>query len=194
MCGLSCPAACGILVPRAGIKLTSPTLESRFLITEPSRRSPFIGFSDLNGNLALLAWKDQGCLPSPRSLAVHVGCWRGDWLGLLSRVPAHGLSVRCRLLTAWWLSSKEEGGKKWMPPALSVSRPRTHSGTATTLFSWSINLVSRRKEINSTTQWERVTDFAVMRNPLQIPRDNTLWTGFLNKVLSDVSDHKKGHT
>ena len=61
MCGLSCPAACGILVPGPGIKLTSPTLESRFLITGPSRKSPFIGFSDLSGNLTLLAWKDQGC-------------------------------------------------------------------------------------------------------------------------------------
>ena len=33
--GLSCPAACGILVPRSGIKSESPALEGRFLTTGP---------------------------------------------------------------------------------------------------------------------------------------------------------------
>ena len=33
--GLSCSAACGILVPRPGIKPTSPALQGRFLTTGP---------------------------------------------------------------------------------------------------------------------------------------------------------------
>ena len=36
-CRLSCPTACGILVPQAGIEPTSPALEGRFLTTGPSR-------------------------------------------------------------------------------------------------------------------------------------------------------------
>ena len=32
-CGLSCPVACGILVPRPGIEPTSPALEGEFLAT-----------------------------------------------------------------------------------------------------------------------------------------------------------------
>ena len=38
--GLSCPAACGILVPRPGIKPPSPALEGRFLTTGPPGKSP----------------------------------------------------------------------------------------------------------------------------------------------------------
>ena len=37
--GLCCPVACGILVPWSGIKLVFPTLEGRFLTTEPPRKS-----------------------------------------------------------------------------------------------------------------------------------------------------------
>ena len=33
VCGLSCPTACGILVPRPGIEPTQPALEGRFLTT-----------------------------------------------------------------------------------------------------------------------------------------------------------------
>jgi len=33
--GLSCPTACGTLVPRPGIELTSPALQGRFLTTRP---------------------------------------------------------------------------------------------------------------------------------------------------------------
>lgn len=59
--GFNCPSESRILAPWPRLEPTSPTLESRFLITGPSRKSPFIGFSDLSGNLTLLAWKDQGC-------------------------------------------------------------------------------------------------------------------------------------
>ena len=149
MCGLSCPAACGTLVPRPGIELTSPTLESRFLITGPSRRSPFIGFSDLNGNLTLLAWKIRVAHKSEKP-----GC--PCWL-LVRRLAGAADQRACTwaLCETWAFDSlrvvfQEEGGKKQMPPALSASRPRTHSGTATMLFSWSLDLVSRREEMNST--------------------------------------------
>ena len=37
--GLSCPAACGLLVSRPGIKCTSPALEGRFLTTGPPGKS-----------------------------------------------------------------------------------------------------------------------------------------------------------
>ena len=37
---LSCPAACGILVPRPGIEPTSPALEGGFLTTGPHQGSP----------------------------------------------------------------------------------------------------------------------------------------------------------
>ena len=37
--GLSCPAACGILVSRSGIEPVSPALESRFLTTGPPGKS-----------------------------------------------------------------------------------------------------------------------------------------------------------
>ena len=38
--GLSCPAACGILVARPGIEPASPALEGRFFITGPPGKSP----------------------------------------------------------------------------------------------------------------------------------------------------------
>ena len=38
--GLSCPVACGILVPRPGIEPLSPALEGRFLTTGPQRKYP----------------------------------------------------------------------------------------------------------------------------------------------------------
>ena len=38
--GLSCPAACGILVSRQGIEPASPTLEGGFLTTGPPGKSP----------------------------------------------------------------------------------------------------------------------------------------------------------
>ena len=37
--GLSCPAACGILVPWPGIEPVSPVMEGRFLTTGPPRKS-----------------------------------------------------------------------------------------------------------------------------------------------------------
>ena len=38
--GLSCPSACGILVPQPGIEPMSPELQDEFLSTGPPRKSP----------------------------------------------------------------------------------------------------------------------------------------------------------
>ena len=38
--GLSCPATCGILVPRPGIEPASPAWEDRFFTTGPPGKSP----------------------------------------------------------------------------------------------------------------------------------------------------------
>ena len=40
--GLSCPTACGILVPRPGIEPASPALEGGFLTTGPPGKSPLL--------------------------------------------------------------------------------------------------------------------------------------------------------
>ena len=42
--GLSCSAACGILVPRSGIEPMSPALQGRFLTTGPPVKSLSPGF------------------------------------------------------------------------------------------------------------------------------------------------------
>ena len=41
---LSCPSACGILVPRPGIEPDSPALQGGFLTTEPPGKSQEVGF------------------------------------------------------------------------------------------------------------------------------------------------------
>ena len=46
---LSCPVACGILVPRPGIEPTSPALEGRFFTAGPPGKSLF--FMLLNTDL-----------------------------------------------------------------------------------------------------------------------------------------------
>ena len=43
---LSCPAACGILVPRPGIEPASPAQEGGFLTTGPPGKSPTKTFSN----------------------------------------------------------------------------------------------------------------------------------------------------
>ena len=43
-CGLRCPAACGILVPRPGFEPASPALEGGFLTTGATREVPFSYF------------------------------------------------------------------------------------------------------------------------------------------------------
>ena len=46
--GLSCPVACGILVPQPGIEPVSAALEGGFLTTEPPLKSPvspYLSFS-----------------------------------------------------------------------------------------------------------------------------------------------------
>ena len=47
-CGLSCPAARGILVPQPGIEPESPALEGRFFTTGPPGKSPDHTFSSKN--------------------------------------------------------------------------------------------------------------------------------------------------
>ena len=39
--GLCCPSACGILVPRPGIKPASPALQEGFLTTGPPEKTPY---------------------------------------------------------------------------------------------------------------------------------------------------------
>ena len=52
-CGLSCPSACGILVPRPGIEPMSPALEGGFLTTAPPGK-PFIQILKSTFHLQLL--------------------------------------------------------------------------------------------------------------------------------------------
>ena len=40
VCGLTCPVSCRILVPRLGIRPTSPAVEGRLLPTGPPGKSP----------------------------------------------------------------------------------------------------------------------------------------------------------
>ena len=45
---LSCPVACGILVPQPGIKPMSPALQGRFLTTGPPGKSPLLSPLDIH--------------------------------------------------------------------------------------------------------------------------------------------------
>ena len=58
MCGLNCPVACGILVPRPGMELMSPALQSGFLTAGPPGKSPFS--STLNDVLAGTGEGEEG--------------------------------------------------------------------------------------------------------------------------------------
>ena len=53
--GLSCPAACGILLPPPGIKPSSPALEGGFLTTGPPGKSP--GLCPLGQKLSSDIWE-----------------------------------------------------------------------------------------------------------------------------------------
>ena len=57
-CGmwLSCPAACGILVPRPGIELSSPALEGRLSTTGLPGKSPRLGQDQLLPSVQSWAW------------------------------------------------------------------------------------------------------------------------------------------
>ena len=61
-CGLSCPVACGIFVPRPGIELASPVLHGGFFTTGPPGKSPLLQilvFLDEPGvKLSLRLWQD----------------------------------------------------------------------------------------------------------------------------------------
>ena len=48
--GLSCPAACGLLVPRPGIEPTSPAMEGAFFTTGPPGKS-------LKRFIVMVCWK-----------------------------------------------------------------------------------------------------------------------------------------
>ena len=56
-CGLSRPAACGILVPQPGIEPASPALEGGFLTTGPLGKSPGLAFIIPHNSLEI----DPGC-------------------------------------------------------------------------------------------------------------------------------------
>ena len=88
--GLSCPTACGVLVPRPGIEPTSPALEGRFLSMD-HQGSPLMGFY----------WRskfESSCLLSPLNeeildLVFFWLAWpnfRGDGLPLGRRSPPLG--------------------------------------------------------------------------------------------------------
>ena len=57
-CGLNCPGACGILVPRPGMELMSPALQGGFLTDGPPGKSPFS--SSLNDVLAGTGEGEEG--------------------------------------------------------------------------------------------------------------------------------------
>ena len=73
--GLSCPVACGILVPQPGIEPESPALEGGFLTTRPPGKSIVKVFNDLFANRAclllyprFLAWR---CLVGRRLINIQ---------------------------------------------------------------------------------------------------------------------------
>ena len=55
--GLSCPVACGILVPRPGIEPVSPALQDGFLTTGPPGKSLNYQFCRTKENGKLYHWK-----------------------------------------------------------------------------------------------------------------------------------------
>ena len=57
--GLRCPEACGILVPRPGVKPESPASEGRFLMTGPLEKSFFKNF--IGGIADLQCWVSFYC-------------------------------------------------------------------------------------------------------------------------------------
>ena len=66
---LSCPAACGILIPQPGIEPMSPALEGRFLTSGPPRKSPAKNFEEENcfSCSSSVSPKDQKkCIVIPR--------------------------------------------------------------------------------------------------------------------------------
>ena len=69
---VSCPMACGILVPRTGIEPASPTMEGRFFTTGLSGKSPENVFL-LKG--LSVTWSNQSCvhLASSGSVLILVG-------------------------------------------------------------------------------------------------------------------------
>ena len=73
-CGLSCPVACGILVPRPGIEPASPALEGGFLTTGPPGKSPGKEFFKFT----------YGLLVFEASISVRVVCQ-----SVLSLTPCH---------------------------------------------------------------------------------------------------------
>ena len=72
--GLSCPMACGILVPQPGIEPAPPTLEGRFLTTGPPGKSLIVSLA-----MPFFPVSAQSCWP-PSSLLRHrnsvIDCWR----------------------------------------------------------------------------------------------------------------------
>ena len=60
--GLSCPVACGILVPRSVIEPASPALEGGFLTTGPPGKSQMYGFNGLFVNFQFCSTDQKSIL------------------------------------------------------------------------------------------------------------------------------------
>ena len=74
--GLSCPVACGILVPRPGIEHMSPALEGRFFTTGPPGKSQlFYFFAFLFSfweTFSLLSFNSLICFPAVSILLLFI--------------------------------------------------------------------------------------------------------------------------
>ena len=57
-CGLSCPVACGMLVPWPGMESTSPALEGEFLTTGPPGKSRVVCFFDIELHKLFVYFRD----------------------------------------------------------------------------------------------------------------------------------------
>ena len=76
---LSCPAACGILVPQPGKEPVSPELQGRFLTTGPPGKSHDLHLYCLSSSLEYelhegrdLVWLVQLCIPALRTMTHRV--------------------------------------------------------------------------------------------------------------------------
>ena len=122
--GLSCSAACGILVPLPGIEPTSPELQGRFLTTGPPGKSQEVwaGFNWVlcSESQRLKSGCKLGCahlelgglLPSLRLLSefLSCGCRLEDPAFLLRASRSHSQVPATRPFTAWEFTSPKPAG------------------------------------------------------------------------------------
>ena len=82
-CRLSCSGACGILVPRPGIKPESPALEGRFFTTRPPGKSLMVPSSRNLWQVASLRMSGKDCRQTQsykqRPLCLQCGLGKSPW-------------------------------------------------------------------------------------------------------------------